>query len=272
MTAARDREHDEWIPWYVDDTPGWIELSLAARGAMEGIARKLNRKTGKLSLRRGLPSLALVLHCRWEELEPALAELISKGKVTWDGALFVLADPEYLERRRAGSRERMARKRSRDAGDASDVTSVTSVTDPPCDASDVTSPLLSSSLSDLGSQKRSPSRKDPPDWWVTACETVEMTTGVKLRAAEAWLRYSGHRRTNAKPMGHDDAVYWLTTVDVKEARQERHREQREKDLDAARRERKTDYTPKHEQPTREQSKAMVAALAACVQQRKAAGT
>jgi len=271
--VSRDYRHAKWVPWYIEDTQSWLELSLMARGAMAELARKFNAK-GEIHLRRGLSSLAFLLRVDWErELEPALAELIAVGKVTWDGARFVLADPQWVERQRMGSAERMRDLRARrksDVGDASDVTSVTSVTTPHVTPVLVSSDLVSSGSSDLGSG--SPRRTDPPEWWTAACETVEMTTGVKLRAAEAWLRYAGHRRSNAKPMTHDDAVYWLTTVDVREARQERHREQREKDQDAARRERKVDYTPKYEQPTREQSKAMVAALAACVQQRKAAGT
>lgn len=257
---SRDREHDKWIPWYVDDTPAWRKLSLSARGAMEGIARKLNDKTGKLYLRRGgLPSLAELLGCRWEELEPAIGELFGQHRVEWDGSTFCLSDPEYLERRRRTSADRMRAKRQRDACDAcdacdaSDVTPVTPVTVTP-----VTAVLVSSSLVSSGSDLSLGS--DPPSWWGSTLETIEANTGVKLPAGEAWLRYSGHRSTKSLPCTAQDAGYWLASVMVREARADRderaHREQRDKDFDAARREKKVDYTPKYEQPTREQSKAM----------------
>ncbi len=154
--TARDYEHDKWIAWYVEDTVGWLQLSLAARGAMAEIARKLNGK-GELTLRRGLSSLAFILRVGWEgELEPAVAELIAAGKVTWDGSRFVLADPEYTARKRRGSADRMRDKRARDASDAGDVTSVTPVTVTP-----VTAVLVSSNLSGSDLSSGSDAREEP---------------------------------------------------------------------------------------------------------------
>lgn len=70
------QERGGWIPWYCEDSPGWLELSLAARGAAEGIARKMGPHRGELHLGpRGLRGLAVLLRCSWAELEPALAEL-----------------------------------------------------------------------------------------------------------------------------------------------------------------------------------------------------
>jgi len=224
--TARDREHDEWIPWYVEDTPGWLELSLVARGAMEGIARKLNRKTGKLTLRRGLPSLALLLHVPWSDLEPAIAELITKGKVTWDPETATLFDPEYTERKRRSGADRVADHRARKRGETATVADVTPVTLPPLPVTDVTPVLVSSSLisSGSGSQTREPD--GPPDWWASVLETIESNVGEKIPSGEAWLRYDGHRAGKGIEPTRKDALYWLTTVMVRElksAREEAHR-------------------------------------------------
>lgn len=215
---TRDYEHDEWIPWYVADTEGWLELSLAARGAAEGIARKMNRK-GELSLRRGLSGLAKLLGCRWEELEPALAELIAQGRVTWDGDRFLLSDPGYVARKRKGSADRMREFRAnrKARSDGGDVTSVTSLqADPVTGVTPVLVSLVSSDLisgSDLAS--------GPPAWFGTALDVIEMGTGEKLPPGEAWLRYDGHRAGKGIEPTAKDAQYWLTTVMVPELRKAR---------------------------------------------------
>lgn len=77
-----------------------------------------------------------------------------------------------------------------------------------------------------------------PPWWLTACDVVEMASGIELNRPLSWLRYSGHRDANAKPMGQSDAQYWLTSVDVADARKERERERAAKDNYAANRERR----------------------------------
>lgn len=219
MSAARDREHDEWIPWYVEDTPGWLELSLAARGAMEGIARKLNRRTGKLALRRGLSSLAILLHVRWEELEPAVAELIARGKVEWDGSTFTLSDPEYVERKRRSGAERVAAHRARLKGQATnppDVTPVTLQALPPLPVTRVTPVLVSSDLvssgsSSLGSESTEDAK--PPPWWAGACDATAMTVGGDVTGREAlWARYLSSRKRKTWGMNHTDAVGWLAEV------------------------------------------------------------
>ena len=155
-TGQRDYEHDTWIAWYVEDTAGWLALSLAARGAMAEVARKLNRK-GELTLRRGLSSLAVILRLRWEgELEPAIAELLEAGKILWDESRSLLFDPDYVARRRSSSADRMREKRARDArapSDARDVTSVTTVT---------VTPVLVSSLSSAD-RDQDPEITGPPD-------------------------------------------------------------------------------------------------------------
>lgn len=145
---VRDYEHEKWVPWYVADTATWLELSLAARGAMAEIVRKLNGD-GKITLRRGLSSLASLLRLRWEgELEPAIAELIAAGKVVWDGSLFTLSDPGFESRKRRTSADRMRdlRARRKEHCDGGDVTVVTPVTVTP-----VTPVLVCSSLVSSGS-------------------------------------------------------------------------------------------------------------------------
>lgn len=155
---SRDREHDKWIPWYVEDTQGWLELSLLARGAMAELARKFNTK-GELYLKRGFSELAFLLRLDLStEVEPALAELVTKGKVTWDAERCVLSDPDYTFRKRRSSADRMADKRARDREakrDASDVTPVTVTHVTPVLVSSV---LVSSDLS-LGSDARDPATK-----------------------------------------------------------------------------------------------------------------
>jgi hypothetical protein len=216
--SARDYEHDEWIPWYVADTEGWLELSLAARGAAEGIARKMNRK-GELSLRRGLSGLAKLLGCRWEELEPALAELIAQGRVVWDGSRFLLSDPGYVARKRKGSADRVREHRAREKA-ARDACNVTSVTGDQSDhVTDVTPVLVLSDL--ISSDLRSDLASGPPAWFGTALDVIEMNTGEKLPAGEAWLRYDGHRAGKGIEPTAKDAQYWLTTVMVPELRKAR---------------------------------------------------
>lgn len=60
----------------------------------------------------------------------------------------------------------------------------------------------------------------PPPWFVSAVATVSMTSGVDLVVGEAWLRYRGHRENKGIAMKASDAKYWLTTVMVREARQD----------------------------------------------------
>lgn len=257
--TTRDREHDEWIPWYVEDTPGWLELTLAARGAMEGIARKLNRKTGQLHLRRGLASLAVLLHVRWDELEPAIAELIAKGKVTWDQSRFVLFDPDYLERKRRGGADRMAdlraRRKSQPPFDVTDVTSLASPSSQASPVTGVTAVLVSSSL--VSSDLSQIASTEPPPWFGTVLDVIEMSVGERLPTGEAWLRYSGHRGDKGKAMSQPDAQYWLTTVMVPERRKARddaaHRDRRDAKFDRDRKFAK-DGPERPPPPTPEQAK------------------
>lgn len=65
------------------------------------------------------------------------------------------------------------------------------------------------------------SEKQPPAWWDDACSTVEFQTGAKINRGAAWLRYYGHRETAGKRIAKPDAVYWLTTVDAREAAKDR---------------------------------------------------
>lgn len=71
-----------------------------------------------------------------------------------------------------------------------------------------------------------------PAWFSAALETVATQTGETLRPPDSWLRYSGHRAGKGRPPGQQDAVYWLTTVMVPEARKERQEAARQRERDA----------------------------------------
>lgn len=110
---------------------------------------------------------------------------------------------------------------------------------------------------------------DAPDWWAGVLETIGTGTGVHLPAREAWLRYAGHRASKARPAERRDAVHWLTTVMVKEARDEREkaRHQRERD---ARFDRQRGGPPEPaEVPTDAEAKANAERLAQRIAERKA---
>jgi hypothetical protein len=72
----------------------------------------------------------------------------------------------------------------------------------------------------------------PPDWWASVLETMAMQTGETIPAGEAWLRYAGHRASKNLPANREDALYWLTTVMVPEARKARAEARRQSDRDA----------------------------------------
>jgi hypothetical protein len=256
-------DDEQFLLWFTRPTPTWLELSAAARGVAISVAMELNPRTGALTLRKGLASLAVLVRIPWETLEPALAELIAAGKLAWDGSNFSLSDPEYGERRRKTSADRMREKRERErqssppppSCDASDACDVTSVTPIPCDAGDAPSYLISSDLiSDRKIPEEIPSARarapdppvstGPPPWFGEAIETVEAQTGEKLRLADSWLRYSGHRTNKGLPKNQQDAVYWLTTVMVPEARKERRDESSRREREAKR----TTGQPVFEQP------------------------
>ena len=260
-------DDEPFMLWFTRPTATWLELSAEARGVAISIAMTMaTGQSGSLTLRKGLPSLARVVQIPWEKLEPALSELIAAGKLEWDGSRFVLFDPEFANRKRKSSADRMRDKRAkdaakaaadtdspppvssrpRDAGDTCDVTSVTRATDLPCDVSDAPSNLISSDLiSDPISEEIQSARARPttpavtadpdnpePDWWPGVLETVGQGTGVHLPGRESWLRYAGHRASKFRPAERRDAVHWLTTVMVKEAREAREKARRDRERDA----------------------------------------
>lgn len=267
--SGRSYEHVEFRPWYVPDTAGWLGLSLAARGLVAELVRKFDKR-GELAIRR-LEDLCILLRLSWDEVEPAIAELLSKGRLQWDESAGVLCDPDFVDRMRQGSAARMHRKRSaeserREASSrkseppsqvtrVTDVTRVTRVTDvTPSDACDgcdekpsplIYSDLISSKKEDveeIQSARARPTQPttpavlaDPaspePSWWADVIGTIGQGTGVDLPPREAWLRYAGHRASKDRPAERRDAVHWLTTVMVKEAREirDKARHQRERD-------------------------------------------
>jgi hypothetical protein len=230
--SRRNYDDEDFIPWYRRVTPTWLGLSIEARGALVSVAMHLNRATGALPLRKGLASLAVLLNVPWEKLEPAIAELIAEEKLGWDGARFVLFDPEHENRRRRTSADRMRDLRAKAKLPDSQPPSGNVTPSDACDVRDehktdvtgVTPPLSVSSVSsDLSSQRGEPER-GPPDWFVEVVDGVCMDTGERFAAPEAWLRYSGHRATKGIAVNAQDARYWLGTVMVPEARKERRAE------------------------------------------------
>lgn len=246
-----DRDRGDWIPWYVDDSPTWLRLSLAARGAAEGIARKMGPRRGELRLGSlGLEGLADLLRVPWAELEPALAELLAgphpRYIVSEDQR--VLIDPDHASRKLKGSTVRMQRKRARDAAAETDDDDVTGVTDRHVPSPTVTrvtpSRLLSSDLpSDLSGRSEDPQQVTarepdplppptalaaedlpdvPPAWWSAAVATAEQTTGRTLeQAAARWLEYRAARERKGWRPSQGDAVGWIAAVLTSDARRAR---------------------------------------------------
>jgi hypothetical protein len=70
-----------------------------------------------------------------------------------------------------------------------------------------------------------------PDWWAGVLGVIEQT-GVTPDPLSSWLRYSGHRAGKSRPTTPSDAIYWLTTVIVREALEERERLQHRADREA----------------------------------------
>jgi hypothetical protein len=280
MSGVADRDRGEWIPWYCDDSPGWLELSLAARGAAEGIARKMGRSRGELHLgSRGLKGLAVLLRCTWEELEPAMRELTTgeHPRFLLSADARVLIDPEHESRRRPTSAERVRRHRKSDRPLTADVTPVT-VTSVTTDhvthvtGASVSSPLLSSDLiSSSADQKNltggsgAPPPDKAPEWFVDLVQAICDDTGEKFAVHEAWIRYSGHRATKGIAPSAQDARYWLGTVMVPEARKERRAES-DRRLNQQRR----DGPPAVQRETPEQAKEFARKLAERVAARKGA--
>lgn len=129
--GARSYDDEEYLPWYRQPTPTWLELSAAARGVLVSVAMTLNHRTGEVHLRKGLASLATLLRLPWSDLEPALTELLDAGKLEWDEARAVLRDPEFLGRQRPRPKTPAERMRDLRARRTNDVT-----TRDGCDASD----------------------------------------------------------------------------------------------------------------------------------------
>lgn len=81
------------MQWRRRRTARWMALSLAARGAVEGIVAASD-EAGVLRLPpEGLPSLAHLLGRPWTEVEPAIAEVLLVGKLVHDAERNVITDP-----------------------------------------------------------------------------------------------------------------------------------------------------------------------------------
>lgn len=77
----------------------------------------------------------------------------------------------------------------------------------------------------------------PPEWLDGVLATIHTTYEVLLPKAQAWVRYAAHRASKSQQLGRpipatrEDALHWLSTVMVEEARKQREevRHQRERD-------------------------------------------
>lgn len=81
------------MQWRRRRTARWMSLSLAARGAVEGVVAATDEH-GELQLPpEGLPALAHLLGRPWTEVEPAIAEVLRVGKLVYDRDRNVIVDP-----------------------------------------------------------------------------------------------------------------------------------------------------------------------------------
>lgn len=238
--------HDDrkFRPWYTPDTARWLRLSLAARGLIAELLRKWDDR-GEIRA-DDAEDVAILLRLDVADVSRALDECLAAGRLTWDRGAGILRDPDFLARQRRSSADRMRdkRRREREARNGCDARDDRDVTDKSCDGGDAPSPLLSSDLiSSEGERERetppaadpAPTSADPsPPWFGAVVETVSQTTGEQLRPPECWLRYAGHRAEKGKRPSANDARYWLTTVMVPEAREERRRANRDAERDRSR--------------------------------------
>lgn len=81
----------------------------------------------------------------------------------------------------------------------------------------------STSISTSISRSREGVQGEIPAFYVSAIDTVEADTGVRIERRASWLRYEAHRKSKGKPMSREDAVQWLCSVDVREAKRDRDR-------------------------------------------------
>lgn len=134
-------EKEHWIKVYTRDTGSWMAVSWQARGLALEIARRLPKATGELSLgRKGLPAIAALVRATWSEIEPFILELIADGRLVYDEARQVIADPQHVERQNAltGDAERKRQQRERDRVLGRDVTPSPAVTESHAPSRDVT--------------------------------------------------------------------------------------------------------------------------------------
>lgn len=86
------------IHWRRRRTVRWQSLSLAARGAIEGIVAACDERGELLLPKQGLPALAAVLGRPWAEVEPAVLEAIESGKIEYNAEARRLRDPSHAGR------------------------------------------------------------------------------------------------------------------------------------------------------------------------------
>jgi hypothetical protein len=250
-----DYEKEPWMKVYTRDTGGWSALHIFARGLALEIGRKLDAK-GELSLgRKGLPALAAMLRApSWEVIEPYVAELLSDCRFVFDVERSVLLDPEHSDRQRArtnaATRKRMERDKKRVSRDVT--RSHTASRDVTNRSEEIRSEEILAPLGSARAPESSPTAPEPepempppaaldapppltpPDWFEPVVEAVVSTTGEMFEPGPAWLAYSGHRRDKRppKPTTAPDALYWLTSVWVRDIKAERESLQRRVDREA----------------------------------------
>lgn len=141
--------------------------------------------------------------------------------------------PESLTKNRTETRENTSLRKPSGESHETLVPDLRSpITDQGPPTTTTTSPRSAPEDPPVGGLIEIPSDKSPPSWWGDACDTVEAQTGVSLNRGMSWLRYYGHRATTGKRIAKPDAVYWLTTVDVREAQKDREERRRHAERDA----------------------------------------
>lgn len=121
---ARDWSEERWIKVFLCDSVTWVSLSVHARGVYVLLQRVADR-TGAIELgAAGMRGIGALLHAKWDDIAPCVAELVEAGYVVErDGAIVL---PEHIEQQNSRSsdaaRQRESRRKKRQDTPSRDVT------------------------------------------------------------------------------------------------------------------------------------------------------
>lgn len=111
-------EDERYIRFYTRNSPDWLGMSWQARGLFGLLMREVDR-AGILKLGKGgLKGVARVLQAPWDEIEPALQELLDDGcvKLGTDGTTLVI--PNFIEAQETAQSDAARKRKSREAARA----------------------------------------------------------------------------------------------------------------------------------------------------------